>query len=233
MNVTVLHQSIQLDWMKPSEMGLPKTLILGSFNPYNPTGRDTVDYYYGRESNHLWRSIARIIGQNEIYFFDKVLGIGRKTEIMRDRFCCLDIIDKLNFISDSDTLLNEFLNKNIFSGYLDQAIWGSKINRGAIRLKRTYNELIIDTLFHTPSITKVIHTMGCNRMKTILSCKPKEAKLARLGFSGFIKEISDLCMKKGIEFNLNSLSPSGYAVKRGDTKVADLDQWLSKSLHLI
>ena len=68
-SITVRHQSLESNWLSPEQIENPRTLVLGSFNPSNGDNH-TDDYYYGRKSNHFWRTIANIIGQQEDYFFD-------------------------------------------------------------------------------------------------------------------------------------------------------------------
>jgi len=64
----VSHQSIEKNWINPNIINQPKTLVLGSFNPFNQNAI-SVDYYYGRSSNYFWRSLANVIGMDEDYFF--------------------------------------------------------------------------------------------------------------------------------------------------------------------
>ncbi len=233
MSKTVKHQSIELEWISPIDIQEPRTLVLGSFNPYE-SKKKSVDYYYGRSKNHFWRTISNIIGQNDEYFFDKVEGINRKKLIMQNRFCCLDVIDSIDFKSESESVLDDYIKNEIFSNYLDQKIWTGNTNykkRDSIQIVRKYNQSIIEFLKSTNSIERVIHTMGRNRI-TKDSANPKEAKHKDNGFSGFIKNIKKICTEKNIFFVLDSLSPSDYAVKNGKTKKEDLKVWLKSNLYL-
>ena len=74
----------------------PKALVLGSFNPFENLKKG-VDYYYGREQNHFWKTIAVIIEKDEDYFFDKIEGLKRKSKVMENRFCCFDVINSIDF----------------------------------------------------------------------------------------------------------------------------------------
>lgn len=230
--IQVDHQSIKLNWVTPEQIQIPKTLVLGSFNPYNPTGNNIVDYYYGRESNHFWRRIALISGFGEFYFFDKKEGFRRKSTIMANRFCCQDVISSINFTSEDSIRLGSFINDNVFTGFLDQAIWGSNINKKSISLVRQYNDTILNTLRNTESINTVIHTMGNNRITNFLHCKPKEKGSGTKGFHGYLTAIYQVCKERNIEFVFNSLSPSNYAISNGATDINSLDEWLIKYLNL-
>jgi hypothetical protein len=231
MTKTIKHQSIELGWIDPSEIESPKTLVLGSFNPFESKIK-SVDYYYGRTKNHFWRTIANIIKKDEEYFFDKINGFTRKKEIMENRFCCLDVIDSIEFTSKNHAVLDDYLKNEIFSNYLDQKIWTSntKYNKkDSIQLTRKYNQSIIDFLNSSNTIKKVIHTMGANRISKD-KAKPIEAKFMDNGFNGFIKNIKTICERKNINFIIDSYSPSDYALKSGKTNKKDLNSWLSTNL---
>ncbi len=77
MEIEVNHQSLKANWINTFTIKNPKTLVLGSFNPYENKSK-LVDYYYGRPSNHFWRTIAIIINEDEDYFFQNELGTERK-----------------------------------------------------------------------------------------------------------------------------------------------------------
>lgn len=232
MEKIVNHQSIELNWITPEQITNPKTLVLGSFNPYNE--KKKLDYYYGRKSNHFWKTIAILINQEEDYFFSTVNGLARKSDIMNNRFCCMDMIDSIKFSSDSNILLNDYLNNKIYANFPDQKIWTTKTNfnnRGQIVLLRTYNRSIITTLETTNTIKRVIHTLGKTKINEA-SIYPKEAKLKKLGFSGFMNEIISLCERRNIEFVYKSYSPSDYAVKNGSTNREELKKFLQENLWL-
>lgn len=46
-SITVTHQSLVQNWATPARIVNPRTLVLGSFNPYFENGQ-VVDYFYGR-----------------------------------------------------------------------------------------------------------------------------------------------------------------------------------------
>jgi hypothetical protein len=233
MVIKIKHQRIERNWLNPNDIKDPKTLVLGSFNPFESES-NSVDFYYGRHSNYFWRTIAIIIGRNEDYFFDIKDGLKRKKEIMDNKFCFYDVIDSIDFCSESEENLKHYLKKEIFNNFSDQKIWTSKTNykkENLIMIKRSYNDSILQFLENSDTIKKVIHTMGTNRiMRT--KAFPVEKTLKKAGFDVFIKNIKSICNRKNIEFILNSFSPSGYAVKARKTNSDDLKNWLNTNLWL-
>lgn len=160
--VTVVHQAIELDWLKAEDLDNPLTLVIGSFNPFNPNGDGNLDYYYGRGTNHFWKSIARNIKKPDKFFFNNEHGLTRKIEVMKGKFCCLDVINSIDIDCENAEILHEYLNNKIFGDFNDQTIWTTNTNwKGEkINLKRSYNPSIKTLLQNSQSIRKVIHTMG-------------------------------------------------------------------------
>ena len=231
MNKTVTHQAIHLNWPGPTKINSPKTLVLGSFNPFDNNVK-AVDYYYGRHSNFFWPSIAEILKEKSEYFFDADQGFARKISVMQDRFICLDVINNIEFETENIDSLNMYLEGKIFSNFKDQNIWVSKTkasDNSIIKLKRNYNESIIEFLESSGSIIKVIHTMGVGRLSD-MSANPKEKKLGDLGFQGFIDKIREICNRRKIDFLYESYSPSAYAVKNGYTDRLILKEWMKNNL---
>ncbi len=230
--IKVIHQSICANWLNASSINSPKTLVLGSFNPFE-NSTSMVDYYYGRRSNHFWKTIALIINKNENYFFENKTHLQHKIEIMSNKFCCLDVIDSIIFSSEKK-VLEKYLSKEIFSNYKDQKIWSGYTDfekKDRIYLERQYNQGILDFLRENNSLKKIIHTMGSNRINAI-EVKPKEKKLKSNGFAGYFNEIKSICNQKKIEINYESWSPSDYAIKNGFTPLEKLRTWLESNLHL-
>ncbi len=229
----VNHQCISANWINASSIENPRTLVLGSFNPYeNPT--NIVDYYYGRSSNHFWKTIALIINKKENYFFENENRLLNKIEIMNNRFCCLDVINSINFSCVNNQPLDKYFKKEIFSNFKDQKIWSGYTDfeeKDRIFLEREYNQSILDFLKENNSIKTIIHTMGSNRINSI-EVKPKEKKLNSNGFAGFFNEIKMICNQKKIDFNYETWSPSDYAIKNGFTPKEKLTKWLKSNLHL-
>jgi len=205
------HQRLTKNWLKPTDILEPKTLILGSFNPYNPNNKkDWVDYYYGRKSNNFWKSMALINGKSKDYFFDSDNGLKRKIEIMQNRFCCMDIINSIDFVCSNNQTLKDYLENDIFANFLDQKIWCINNRTNNINLSRNYNLEVINFLIESKTIKKVIHTMGFDRINSKNGIKPKEKSLNQNGFSGYFNQILNVCKEKNIEILLDCPSPSGY-----------------------
>jgi len=231
MEKKIKHQSIELNWTNPSLIKNPKTLVLGSFNPYESEDK-SVDYYYGRSSNHFWRTISTILNIDEDYFFNKQFGLQRKEKVMQERFCCLDVIDSIILKAENQLILDNYIKKEIFSNFMDQKIWLGTTNykkKAQISFSRIYNQRIIDLLKDSKTIKKVIHTMGENRI-TEFEVKPKELKLNENGFSSFFDQVKSICHLKGIQIIYESWSPSNYAVKNGSTSKENLRNWIENHL---
>jgi hypothetical protein len=230
-SINIAHQSLVQNWLTPEQIVNPRTLVLGSFNPYFENGQ-VVDYFYGRSSNYFWKTIAQIVGHdNEDYFLN---NIQRKLEVMNNHFCCLDIIDSIEFTSENELLLNEYIDSKVRTNFLDQSIFITKSrfgNRGNVLLRRAYNQSIINTLENSESIVRVIHTMGNSRIDFQL-ISPREGRLGVHGFEGFINRIKTICSNRNIQFVNQSYSPSAYAVRNGNTNIPEFVNFLSEHLFL-
>jgi len=224
---TIDHIALIKKWEIPEVLKNANTIILGSFNPYNPEKENT-DYYYGRNSNFLWKTIASIIGKNEDFFQD---NFDRKYEVMVDlKFGFMDIIDSIEISGNNSDELDEYIRQNIFTNFLDQKIFTSKtkFNETVIRLKRNYNHRINDVI-KSNCVTKIIHTMGNSRISLDLKTTPKESNLGKNGFQYLINSISS----HHIEFDFTSYSPSGYATRKGGNEYPKiLKNWLTKNLSV-
>ena len=230
--ITVNHQSVVLKWNK-IKVENPQTLVLGSFNPFE-SNSNSVDYYYGRSKNHFWKSIAKIIGKDENWFFCTKDGLHRKIASMTNSFICFDVIENIE-ISSSDIIeLKSYIDSNIFNNFLDSKIWTSKTNspKGIqVYLTRKYNQNVVEYLKASESISKVIHTMGVNRLSQ-KKTYPQERSLSRNGFNGYINQILEICREKKIEFIFESLSPSDYAIKSGKVSCIDLEKFIKQNIPL-
>lgn len=217
------------NWINPEEIKEATTLILGSFNPFNPIGQNT-DYYYGRQSNYFWKVVATSLEMNEDYFAD---NLENKLKVMKEyKFCFLDVISSIEVSSPdrNEELIDDYVENKIFSNYLDQTLFTTKTSfKGQeIRIKRNYNHSVT-SLLNNGNFKKVIHTMGNNRISTALRAVPLEKKLEKDGFQGYINAINDL----GVTFEPLSFSPSGYAVHSGGKEHSiNLNNWLSSNLGL-
>lgn len=223
------HLALVKDWDSPKLFRNSETLILGSFNPYNTFSEEkNADYYYGRQTNHLWKIIASLLEKETDYFFN---NIDRKYEVMyKYKFCFMDVIDSIDISANENEILNEYISNNIFQNYLDQKLFTSKTSfkDHKIEIKRNYNQRVINIL-ESKNLKKLIHTMGNNRIKSDFSTSPKEIGLGNDGFQNFIKSIKN----HNIEFVKSSYSPSSYAVNKGGREYKKhLKEWMKKSLNL-
>lgn len=229
--IEIQHQSIANNWLNPDEINNPKTLILGSFNPFNPNTNQNTDYYYGRSTNHFWKSIARNLGQNEDYFCGH---LERKIEVMnKHKFCFFDIINSLEIECKNEIILNEFIANKIHIGYADSTIFKrtSAYQGETILIKRNYNERILK-LIERSNFKRIIHTMGNNRISENYVTNPLEINLGENGFQKFYNRI----IKKGKEYYVHilplSINPSAYGVNTGRININDLDNWINENVLL-
>lgn len=226
----IQHLAIENEWAGPEVVENPKTIILGSFNPFDPNINRNTDYYYGRSTNHFWKSIARNLNLHEDYFCN---NCDRKFEVMNKyQFCFQDIIDSLNIKCENQAVLLHFINNKILAGYSDSTIFKSQtmFENEIITIRRNYNSRILEVL-NNGTLNKIIHTMGNNRINQNLIVKPLENNLGLDGFSGFFQNIINNCNLNNIEINPISFSPSGRAVNAGDVNYRNnLDNWINDNL---
>lgn len=229
----VQHLAIENNWLGPENIENPKTLVLGSFNPFNPNINRNTDYYYGRSTNHFWKSIARNLNLHEDFFCN---NRERKIEIMNKyQFCFYDIINSIEIsFTDreiiNDDILTEFKNQKILTEFSDQVLFTSTTSYQGfkIKVKRNYNENVIN-LLNQGNIENIIHTMGNTTIKQEFTTKWLENGLGALGFQGYLNRI----LNQGIHFNPISYSPSGRAVKTGgENHINSLDNWINTNLIL-
>jgi hypothetical protein len=89
MVIIINHKANHLNWNQMNEqVNNPKTLVLGSFNPYREG--DNLDYYYGRSANYFWNIVEMEANANNGSIDNNPeLKLG----IMDNRFVCLDVIN--------------------------------------------------------------------------------------------------------------------------------------------
>ena len=224
------HVAYELPWYREDIYNKATTLILGSFNPYNPNDNNA-DYYYGRSSNYFWSSIAEIIGNDFDFFFN---NLERKQQAMLDcKFCFLDVISTIEISSEKadSELLQEYVTKKIFAGFSDQVLFTSQThyNGVSISLRRTYNPDVLKIL-DSGKINKIIHTMGNNRISKNLKVKPVELNK---GYEGFQEYINKIESTPDVVFVRESFSPSARAINRNRIKnLENLKAWLNANLNL-
>ncbi|CAN1507418.1 hypothetical protein MCERE19_00677 [Spirosomataceae bacterium] len=225
--MNIPHVSKVNNWYIPEVYKNAKTLILGSFNPYNQDGKNA-DYYYGRETNYFWRVIGHYLHSNENFYIN---NLDEKINIMLDKkFCFYDVIQSIDVISNDDDALYKFVHQKIFIEFSDQVLFttNTKYNIVPISVFREYNQDVFE-LLAIGNIEKVIHTMGNSRIKTNFDAKPNERSLGINGFQGYLNQI----LKHNISFQPISLSPSMREVRKGgDTYFNSLTNWLVQNLDL-
>ena len=222
MKKVVTHISEVFDWdSKQPEQ--PKILILGSFNPFNPKDETPTDFYYSRvptrgRGNRFWTTIGKLKYDNSKYFREN--PESRFQELDKSRFMFLDLIKSIEFSSEDETVLNQFLEKKVFENFGDSDILRSKITyeSSVINIRRNYNEKIIKTLSTTKSIKKVINTLGSSNGNLGFNVREKE-------WSEFKNQLFEICKSKNIELILESVSPSPQG--GNDEK---LEKWMSEHI---
>ena len=221
------HISLHNEWYDNEIYSKAETLVLGSFNPYNNDETKNADYYYGRSSNHLWKSVSRNNKLNEDYFCNNL--DRKKTFMLNNLFCFYDVVDSLIISCDDDNSLDEYVNNKIFNNFLDQNVFKSKTrDYYPISIKRVYNQKVIE-LLNTGKIKKVIHTMGNNTITKGFETNPKENN-EKIGFQKYIDFIKAICESRNITFVEESYSPSQYAIKTKKVEIKSLDKWISDNV---
>lgn len=224
----IRHAALENEWDTNEILQNANKLILGSFNPFNVNG-DNADYYYGRCTNYFWKAIAELHNLNPKIFFN---NLDLKLEYLRRyRFCILDVIDSIEIQSEQNnqSLLNDFINKKIYTEFSDQALFTTKTSfqNNVIIVNRIYNHRILN-LIQQGGIQRVIHTMGNNTIGIDFRTKWQENRLGANGFQGFINQIRN---QSNIIFTPQSFSPSGRAIKTGGINYyTNLKDWLMKNL---
>ena len=201
-----------------------KTLILGSFNPNNPILGENTDFYYGRNTNHFWKSIARNLNL-DINFFTN--NIENKLECMdKYRFTFFDLINSIDFICNNRNILEQYVNENIFTNYSDNELFRVRpitYNNELIHKNLNYNYAILD-LLNNKTLKRVIHTTGNNRINLYLTANPASQTL---GFAPFVNQIIQTVNENEILFVTTSYSPSQIAVNLGGPiYMHNLDNWI-------
>ena len=124
MEKVVYHLSEVFDWNSKQPIE-PKVLILGSFNPYNPTHNSPTDFYYSRKpkrggGNRFWTTIGKLKYNKPKYFREN--PERRFEELVESEFMFLDLIKSIEFISEDEMILNQFLNKKVYGNFGDSDI---------------------------------------------------------------------------------------------------------------
>jgi hypothetical protein len=113
-----------------------KFLFIGTFNP---SGGESVPYYYGRKRNRFWKLLSEVFGneldpKNESFFND----------IKQHKIGCIDLIDSVTF----DERYSELI---LGKGYKDVELFKSKI-------VKSYNTNEIIKFISNNNLNKVYFT---------------------------------------------------------------------------
>jgi hypothetical protein len=113
-------------------------LLVGTFNP---SGGESVNYYYGRKTNMTWKLISTIFGEEINPNNSNFIGLLKKHKIG-----CIDLI--------SSVTCNEAkIPQIIGNGYSDSKIINKKV-------QREYNTSIINQLSKSNPNLKIFTTWG-------------------------------------------------------------------------
>lgn len=179
----------------------PKTMIIGSFNPYNPNLKISTDFYYGRIQNRFWSTIGNLKYQNKDHF--KYSIKNKIDELQSSSIIFMDLIESLEFQCDDIVYLEKYIAEKVFGNYGDNDIWVSKTrSEPQIKLKRNYNYEILEFLSHNSSVKRIVNTLGKNRGD--LGNFNKRDK----DWVEFKKSLFEISSQKDIEVVKESVSPS-------------------------
>ena len=192
----------------------PKTLVIGSFNPYNPNLTTQTEFYYSRIQNRFWSTIGNLKYNNQNFFNHSLKK--KIDEIHTSKFIFMDLIESIEFRCENEYLLEKYINDNVFKNFGDSDIWVSKKRTNPpIYLRRNYNQRIIQFLSDNNTVKRIVNTLGKN--KGDLNSFNKREK----NWSEFQKSLFKISKQKKIEIVNESVSPSplGCSQKK-------LDSWI-------
>jgi len=225
----ILHAAVNWDLENLSSLSKnSKTLILGSFNPNNFNPKENTDFYYGRSTNHFWKSIARNLKLPENYF---VNNRERKIDCMeKHKFFFFDLINSIKLTCNDEDVLIQYLNEYIFTNYSDKELFRVrpyKFNNQYINKTLEFNYSILEFLEQN-NTTRIVHSLGNNRIDNNLTARPLDVNM---GFNPFVSQIINISYKNGIEFISTSFSPSQTSVNRGGINYrSNLDYWINQNI---
>jgi len=209
-----------------------KTLILGSFNPYNKNLEEQTDFYYGRISNgrgnRLWSTIGKLKYNNENYFKGNLEN--KLKELKESKVIFFDLINCIEFNSEGKKELENYIESKVLGDFGDSSLWVSEAEDKNITLTREYNYQIIDFLKKNTSIKKIITTLGNNRMENLGLRKKNNGKYQKnkkdKNWIDFRKTVFKIIEQKNIELITESISPSPSR-RPGDD---GFDNWVKRYL---
>lgn len=204
LNVQVPHQLLDNQHFSPGWSC--RALVLGTFNP---SGGARVNYFYGRYGHPFWEVISGLCGKSDKKYFHHAIADGADSHVhlMREKkFGCMDIIRGVRTSSEN-------LSRIQGEGYSDQNLF----NVG--RVQRQYNfDQILAFIEMTPEIKFIINTVG----ERFDRPNPMELVVE-------LRDFKNQLRAKNIDF-ISCPSASAYAVRRGSTKITDLEKLYGKYL---
>lgn len=124
----------------------------------------------------------------------------------------------MEFTCENKIVLDDYISKKVYKNFGDDILWKSKTKHQGklIRVKRTYNNNIINLLIKNNSIKTVINTLGSVRGNFDFNNNDLE-------WIQFKKNLFEICSKNKINIILKSVSPSPL----GRSK-EEFEDWLKK-----
>lgn len=202
-----------------------KTLILGSFNPNNVG--NNANYYYGRSSNYLWKTIGEILFANQMYYFNgNQLNNQLAYQTMEKyQFCFYDLIENLTITGNNAQHEVNFVNSKILSGFSDSVLFTNNTNFDGfmVNIQRTFNNEILDFL-NNKKPERIIHTLGNGTVNLNFNS-------FRPDLNEFLVGISNVCLETITILIPISISPSQININRHN-QFENLTNWLTENLNL-
>ena len=206
----VNHASFHLNWNIHQQHILENAtkLVIGSFNPFIPNiNGNNAPFFYGRNSNYFWKSIAINLGFENDYYFDLNEGALRRLNCMDEYgFYFLDIISSIEIIGINELHEAHFVQEKIYQNFSDSVLFttNTDFNGHNITINKTYNE-DLNLLLQENNFQTIIHTLGNKRINEDFVTTPVGG-----GFQHFINGLFPLQNN----FVPVSFSPSQLSVNR-------------------
>ena len=218
MKLKLEHANKKLNWDK-YHIDDPKTLILGSFNPYNPKLKSQTDFYYGRTRNRFWSTIGILKYENQNYFRNSLKK--KVNELQSSKFILMDLIESIEFECDNESYLQKYINDKVLKNFGDNDIWVTKKRTNPkIYLSRIYNQKIIQFLNENNSVSRIVSTLGQNKGDLNSFNKTDE------NWNEFKRSLIHVSKLKNIELVSESVSPSPRQNTQGNQE--KLESWVKK-----
>lgn len=200
MKIILEHVNNKSNWDKHIVKD-PKTLILGSFNPYNPKLESQTEFYYSRTRNRFWSTIGNVKYENRDYFRNSLKN--KIDELQSSKFILMDLIESIEFECDNESVLQRYINNKVLRNFGDNDIWVTKKRTNPqIHLRRIYNQKIIHFLKENNSVIRIVNTLGQNKGDLNSFNKSEQ------NWNEFKKSLFHISKLKNIELVTESVSPS-------------------------